>query len=399
MSVNSAIDIGMTGLLGFSQELQTISNNVANLNTPGFKGSETQFSDLFSQNNNPGGGSNTASGEGLEVLAPVINFSSGQTTQTGIATNMLDSGNSFFVLKDPKTGQISYTQDGQFQFNSSGVLTDSTGKYDVQALGTNGQLTNLSQSGLENNPAKASTSITLTGNISTATGASNQISTITVYDANGGTHTLTATFTQSATAGTWTVAIQDGTTTVASGGSFVFSSGAISSAAGSDGFAFTYSPTGAPAMSLNLKLDPNSTSNANTASLSVQTVDGNGAGTVTNASFNQSGTLVLNYSNGQTANGPTVALANFASTADLKEDGTGNNAFTVANNSEAQLGTAGTSSAWGSITSNAIEASNVDLSTEFSEIIITQRGYQAASEIVSTANQMLQNLLEMKGQS
>ena len=121
MSVNSAIDIGMTGLLGFSQELQTISNNVANLNTPGFKGSETQFADLFSQNNNPGGGSNTATGEGLEVLSPVINFSSGQVTQTGIATNMVDSGNSFFILKDPKSGQISYTQDGQFQIGRAHV--------------------------------------------------------------------------------------------------------------------------------------------------------------------------------------------------------------------------------------------------------------------------------------
>ncbi|MBV8634727.1 MAG: flagellar hook-basal body complex protein, partial [Burkholderiaceae bacterium] len=281
------------------------------------------------------------------------------------------------------------------QFNSSGVLTDSTGKLNVQALGANGQLTDLTQGTLENNPAKASTAISLEGNLSTATGSTNQISTITVYDANGGSHTLTATFTQSATAGTWTVAILDGTTPVQSGGSFVFTNGAISA---TDSFNFTYSPAGAPAMNLSLSLAATSTSNANAAQLSVKTVDGNAAGSVTNVAFNQNGTMVLNYSNGQTANGPTVALANFASTADLHEAGSGNNAFTVANNSEAQLGTAGSASAWGSITSDAIEASNVDLSTEFSEIIITQRGYQAASELISTANQMIQNLLEMKGQ-
>lgn len=399
MSLSSAIDIGMSGLIGFSQELQTISNNVANLNTPGFKGSQSQFSDLFSQDNSPSGGSNQSSGEGLQTLPTVINFASGQSTQTGVATNMLDSGGSFFVLKDPTSGQISYTQDGQFQFNSSGVLVDSTGKLDVQALSSSGQLSNLTRAGLENSAPVASTTITLQGNISTGS-TTETLSGITVIDAAGGSHTLTATFTNSTTTpGTWSVKLTDANGTIATGGSFVFgTNGALSTTAANTTFAFTYSPAGVPAMNLTLNLAPSTTSNTSTNSLAVQAVDGNTAGTITNVSFDQNGTLNLTYSNNQTAKGQSVALANFTSTSDLTVFGSGNNAFVTPKNSEAMLGTAGTNSAWGSITSGSIQASNVDLSTEFSAIIITQRGYQAASEIVSTANQMMQDVLSMKGQ-
>ena len=398
MSLSSSIDIGMSGLLGFSQELQNISNNVANLNTPGFKGSDSQFSDLFSQDNSFAGGSGEAAGGGLQVLPPVINFAQGQATQTGVASNMLDSGNSFFVLKDPTTGQISYTQDGQFQFNSSGVLVDSTGKFDVQALTAGGGLTNLTQSGLENSLPQASTSITMSGNLSSAA-SPDTVNTINVIDANGGTHALTATFTDSTTSpGTWSVSIADANGTVSSGGSFTFVNGTISTTTANDSYSFTYSPAGVPPMKLTLTLAPGTTSSASTSSLSPQTIDGYVGGTVTNATFNQNGTLVLTYSNGQTVNGPNVALANFASTANLRESGSGNNAFVTPDNGEAQLGVAGNTSAWGNITAGSIEASNVDLSTEFSNIIITQRGYQAASEIVSTANQMMQNVLDMKGQ-
>jgi flagellar hook protein FlgE len=391
----------MSGLIGYSQELQTISNNVANLNTPGFKGSDTQFSDLFSQDNSPSGGSNTATGEGLQTLPAVINFAAGQATQTGIDTNMINSGNSFFVLKDPTTGQISYTQDGQFSFNSSGVLVDSTGKLDVQALSASGQLSNLTQANLQNSTPKASTTITMSGNLSssgTTTPVTDTVSNINVIDADGGTHTLTATFTEStSSSGTWSVSISDANGSVVSGGTFVYSGGAISTNAQDNSYTFTYSPAGVPSMSLTINM-AGTTSYATSSTLAPQTIDGYTAGTVTNAAFNQNGTLVLTYSNGQTANGQTVALANFSSTANLQEYGAGNNAFITPNNSEAHLGTAGSNSAWGSITAGSIQASNVDLSTEFSAIIITQRGYQAASEVVSTANQMMQNALDMKGQ-
>jgi flagellar hook protein FlgE len=386
----------MSGLLAFSQDLQNISNNVANLNTPGFKGSNSQFADMFSGSN----GSNSlpsAGGAGVQVLPAVIDFSRGQTTQTGIATNLAGSGDSFFVLKDTQTGQLSYTQNGQFHFDEKGTLVDSTGQRKVQALDANGGLADLSQAGLENSLPVASKAVTLSGNLST-TASPATITPINVIDASGGTHALTAKFTNSTTApGTWTVSVTDSNGTVASGGSFVFAGGIISGATASNSFSFNYAPAGVAAMPLTLALQPGTTSLASASTLAVQSIDGHLAGTVTSPSFNQNGTLVLNYSNGQTVNGPTVALANFASTANLQQ--LGGNAFSTSNNSEARLGVAGTDSAWGRVTAGSIQGSNVDLSAEFSNIIITQRGYQAASEIVSTANQMIQNLLDMKGRS
>ncbi|MBV8464754.1 MAG: flagellar hook-basal body complex protein [Burkholderiales bacterium] len=389
----------MTGLLGFSQELQTISNNVANLNTPGFKGSNSQFSDMFEQDNSVAGGTGNASGRGLQVLPSVVNFSAGATTQTGIATNLVDSGNSFFVLKDPKTGQMYYTQDGQFSFDAKGFLVDSTGNYRVQALTSSGTLQDLSQATYQNSAPKASSTITLQGNLNSAVATPQVVSGINVIDAAGGTHTLTATFTPGAQAGSYTVTVADGSTTVGTG-TVVFTSGALTKGS----FTFTYSPSGVPAIPLTLTLDPNNaTNNAVTSGqpstlspLAVETVDGYAAGTISNTSFNASGVLQLTYTNGQTVSGPTVALANFSSPNELKQ--AGSNTFVTANSSNAQLGTAGASSAWGQLTPGAIEASNVDLATEFSAIITTQRGYQAASELESTANQMMQNALEMKGQ-
>ena len=396
MTLNSAINIATSGLTGFTQELQTISNNVANLNTPGYKATETQFADLFPQNDNSQGNPQQSLGEGLQTLPPVINFSAGQVSQTGISTNLSTSANSFFVLRDPTTGQILYTQDGQFQFNSSGVLVDSTGKYHVQALSSNGILTDLTQNGLQTSLPKASSTITLNGNLSTTT-SPQTVTPINVIDANGGTHVLTATFTNStSTPGTWSVAITDSSgNSVASGGAFVFSNGTISTTGGGNSFSFTYSPAGAPAMNLTLTLASTSTYLATGSAMSVQSVDGYTAGSISSTSFNQNGTLVVNYSNGNTANGPTVALANFANTSSLTE--VNNNAFLSSDSSQGQLGTAGINSTWGTISNNSVEGSNVNLSAEFSNMISTQRGYQASSEVISTVNQMMQNLFDMKG--
>jgi len=395
MTLSSSIDIGMSGLNGFSQELQTISDNVANLNTPGFKGSAAQFADLFYQDNSASGGSGASVGNGMQVLPSVVNFSKGPQTQTGVSTNLAVNGNSFFVTKDPKTGQIAYTQDGQFQFDNKGYLVDSTGTTRVQALTGSGTLQDLTINGLQNSMPKASSTITLSGNLS-STGTTPVVqNAIKVIDAAGGSHTLTATFTNSTTSpGTWTVAVTDGSTPVGSG-TITFSNGTL--VAGKNTVSLTYSPAGVPAIPLTLTMDMNTTTYlAQASSLSIETVDGYGAGTISNESFDQTGTLILTYTNGQTVNGPVVALANFNSTQSLQH--AGNNAFVTANNSDAQLGTAGATSAWGTITSGAIEGSNVNLSTEFSNIIITQRGYQAASELISTANQMMQDVLSMKGQ-
>src|SRR6185312_2582735 len=195
-----SIYIGMSGLVGYSKGLKVISNNLTNVNTPGFKGSELQFADLFYQEN----GSNTGNpdeppaqfGTGLNTLVTSIRFNQGDLQQTNNPLDVGVTGLGFFVVKD-KDGTVHYTRNGQFQFDKDGFLVDSTGKLRVQALDANGQLTDVSLNGLKINAPKPTTNITFTGNLSNATPPSTTtpsvftLNNVNVIDDAGQTHSLT----------------------------------------------------------------------------------------------------------------------------------------------------------------------------------------------------------------
>lgn len=387
----SSINIGSSGLTGFSKQLETISNNVANLNTPGFKGATSQFSALFSGGGESAGtGGSTKGGSGLAMLPSTVNFAQGQINQTGSDLDVAIDGHGFFVLRDD-AGNLLYTRDGRFNFDAKGILASIDGAH-VQALGADGALHDISLDGVRTNPASASTTIKLGGTLSTAD-TTKVVSGISVTDAAGGTHALSIEFKNntSVTAGSWTVTVKDGSTAVGSG-EVRFASGLLDKSFAK--VAFTYSPAGVAPLPLTVVLDAGATSAASGSStLAVQSTDGWGVGTMTKASFDASGKLALTYSNGQTANPQTLALASFGSTADLEQaSGT---SFRSTRPDAAVLGVANGGAS--SITPESLEGSNVDLSRQFSAIIITQRGYQASSELISTANQMLDTLMHMKG--
>jgi flagellar hook protein FlgE len=243
------------------------------------------------------------------------------------------------------------------------------------------------------NPPKVTSLVTLNGNLSSST-TDFSISTITVIDALGGSHTLTLNFKpKTGATGTWTVSLQDAGTEVATGEiSFVGGS----PLAGSNKLTLAYAPKGVASTNISFDFSSNVTSfdTGTTSTLAVTSSDGYAVGSLTQASFDAQGVLQLTYSNGQTAKGPQVALASFNTNNSLKQIGQGE--FTNASNENLHVGAAG-SGALGTIGSSQIEGSNVDLSTEFSNLIVTQRGYQASSRIVSTANDMLQDLYDMKG--
>jgi flagellar hook protein FlgE len=387
----SSINIGSSGLIGFSKQLETISNNVANLNTPGFKGATSQFSALFSGGGESAGSNSGAkTGAGMAMLPSAVDFAQGQISQTGSDLDVAIDGRGFFVLKDD-AGNLLYTRDGRFSFNDKGLLVNTDGA-PVQSLGNDGALHDISLEGVRTNPASSSTTIKLGGTLSTAD-TTKVVSGINVTDAAGGTHTLSLEFKNntSATAGSWTVTVKEGATTVATG-DVRFASGLLDPAYAK--IAFTYSPAGVAPLPLSMVLDAGTTSAASGSStLAVSSVDGWGVGTLTNATFDASGKLSITYSNGQKAAPQTLALANFGSTGDLEHaNGT---SFRSKRPDAAVLGMAdGTAS---SISPESLEGSNVDLSRQFSAIIVTQRGYQASSELISTANQMLDTLMHMKG--
>jgi flagellar hook protein FlgE len=389
----TSINIGTSGLIGFSKELQTISNNVANLNTPGFKGANAQFSALFSAGGDSAGTSHagTHSGTGLATMTSTVDFKQGQISQTGNDLDVAIDGNGFFILRDTN-GNTSYTRDGRFNFNADGILVNAAGEH-VQGLSEAGALQDITLEGARTSAASASAKIKVAGILSTAD-TLKTVSGVNVTDAAGGSHTLSIEFKNNTavTPGSWLVTVKDGAATVGTG-EVRYILGKLDPAHST--VAFTYSPTGVAALPLTIEVDAASTNPATgTSSMALTSVDGWGTGSLTQATFDAQGKLVISYSNGQTDKKQMLALATFESTSDLEQSG--GSSFKAIDEKSAIIGVAG-GDGTGSITPDSVEGSNVDLSKQFSAIIITQRGYQAASELISTANQMLDTLMHMKG--
>jgi flagellar hook protein FlgE len=380
------INIGITGLQGFSRGLKVIANNTANMNTAGFKSSTLQFSSLF----DAAGQSGRQGGGGLSTGLTALNFSQGELRQTGNDLDMAIDGLGLFMVKGDN-GKIRYSRAGEFQFNSDGILVNRSDGAEVLGVGADGNLTNISIGQQRFSAAGATTLVTLSGNLSSSQ-ANQTINGLKVIDSAGGEHQLTATFTSNGS-GSWGVSFKEGVNVVGSG-TIAFSNGRI--VPGSSSITFDYTATGLGATPVTFDFGSNVTSFASgsLSTLAMATQNGVAGGELTKAAFDNAGTLVMTYSNGQTVKGPKLALSRFDTTDGLEPAG--------ANELEAvgipgwHVGTAG-SGAFGSVKAGWIEQSNVDLSQEFSNLVITQRGYQASSQVISTANDMLQELFGMKG--
>lgn len=391
-----SIYIGMTGLMGYSRGLRVIGNNVANLNTPGFKSSHLQFADLFYSSGDPGAQGGVPAyrnmGLGLNTLSTSLDLRQGEFRQTGNSLDVAVDGEGMFVLRDD-AGVLRYTRAGQFEFDKDGFLVSRTDGSKVMALDDEGKLTQITLSGLRTNSAKASASVSFQGNLS-LDDTDHVIGAVKVFDALGGEHTLKVSFTNQAptTPGSWTVTVTEGTTTIATG-TIAFANGLP--VAGSSSLAFTYSPTGVAPIPLTLDFSKDVTSFAagTTSTLALNKQDGFASGALTSVAFDGAGRLRLTYGNGQTVDGVRLALARFDNQGVLEP--LGGNLFGSRDAGATHIGAAGSGS-FGKVAAGLVELSNVDLSQQFSELIVTQRGYQAASQIVSTANEMIQVVFDMK---
>ncbi len=388
-----SIAIAETGLKGYESALQTISNNTANMNTPGFKGSSTEFSDLaFGNGEGSLGGDETSFGQpglGLKTLGTTIDFSQGEFQSTSNPLDLAVNGNGFFITKDT-AGDIHYTKDGQFKFDDKGMLVSQTTGEQVMARDSGGALTPVTIAGLNTSLPKATTSVVFNGNLS-STATTDTINAVTVIDSSGTSHSLQVTLTPvTGSAGSWTVTLLDGATTVGTA-TLKFTGNNVTPGSGT--LSYTYTPAGGSAMPLTLDFSGNvtSTDQGGSSSLAVASQDGYAMGTITGETFDATGTLSLTYSNNQTVKGQQLALAQFTSIDQV--EAVGNSQF-KAKGDAWQTGVAG-SATYGSIESSEIEGSNVDLSREFSNLVIMQRGYQASSQIVSTASDMMTALFGM----
>ena len=381
---------GISGLRSHQTMLDVTGNNIANVNTTGFKSSAVEFQDTLSQlikgatgPQAQAGGSNPAQiGLGVQVAGISTNFAQGSAQATGRPTDLMISGDGFFVVQ--QGGENLYTRAGSFDFDASGRLVAPGGALVMGWTATGGAISTGSALGpitLDKNaiaPAVATTTATVTGNLPSDAATGTTLSRdIQVYDATGTARQMSLTFTK--TAAGWDVAGADGANTAT--GSLTFTNGALTS-----GSSLTLG---------GVAVDLSGVSGfADLSTVSISGQDGREPGTLQSYSLSSDGTLVGSFSNGATEPMARIALANFANPGGLQKAG-GSTYRASIDSGTATLGTAGTDGL-GTLQSGSLEMSNVDLSQEFTNLIVAQRGFQANARIITTSDEVLQELTNLK---
>ena len=407
-----SFSIALTGLEANSVALNTIGNNLANLNTTAFKGQTTSFSDLFYQNiGNTGSGNALQVGLGTQVAGTNTNFTGGSLATTTNATDMALNGSGFFVVNHQGIQQL--TRAGNFQLDQSGNLTTTGGDSVMGYAAANGVVnTNTPLAALQipvdaTQGAQATQNFGFTGNLDAATAIGGPFSTtITMYDSLGTSHAVSVNFTKTAD-NTWNYTISmppgdmtTGSTPVNTTGTLTFnSSGAlVTPAANVAGITFPGMSDGASAMTFAWKLYSSSgapqigqTVGTSTATTSNQ--DGFASGSYKDFSVDSAGVISASFSNGQTQTVGQIAVASVTNVEGLTIEG-GNNYQTTAASGAATVGAPGAGGR-GSIKDDTLEQSNVDISSEFANLIVTQRAFEANSKTVTTFDTVTQETINM----
>ena len=401
---------GISAIEAHQERMDVIGNNIANVNTTAYKAGRVTFQDQLSQTIQ-GAGAPTGSiggtnpqqiGLGVRVGSIDMMLQQGGLQSTTKPTDMAIQGNGFFMLGD-STG-ISYTRDGSFTLDSSGTLVNSStgshvlgwksdvnGKIDATQQITTASKLAIPVGGLT--AVQPSSTVTFGGNLSadsTSTTAAYTRS-VKVYDSLGEPQTVTASFTHDAAANTWNWSAS-GDAGAAGSGTITFdTSGKQTGMTG----AITLTPTDGAATGQVITPDFGSvTQISGTSSAAPTDQNGFGPGTLQSFSIDQSGAITGNFNNGLTRILGQVALSDFPNPAGLERAG-GNTFRPSINSGLASVGQALTSSL-GKISTGYLEQSNVDLSNEFTNMIVTQRGFQANTKIVTTVDEMLNNVIQMK---
>ncbi|MGH9654398.1 MAG: flagellar hook protein FlgE [Bryobacteraceae bacterium] len=481
--MSSALSIALSALQAQSEGIDTTGNNLANMNTTGFKGSTADFEDLMSQYMGVGAGQAVGTGVARPINQQLFTQGPLQPSNSPLATAI--QGNGFFMVNDPSGAQL-YTRDGNFTISQTGVLQTQTGE-NVQGwtIGPTGTVNTSTVPGDITLPTGAilppqiTQNFSLSMNLDSNTPAGNPWSTtVTAVDSLGNTHTLTATFTPSATPNTWnyqvtipgadlstgvpqttatttsgspsiTVASATGIvtgesvsgagiaagTTVASvaGTTITLSQNATASGAAvpltfgttvnllSPAGTLTFNPDGTlqtgttspvvltvPTLAdsaligtggaINWNLfdsngSPLITQYGTTSAVSATQQDGTLAAQLTSVAIQNGGTVVATFSNGKQMVEAQLALASIQNPDSLEN--AGNNNFSATADTSAPAVGLPQSGGRGQILGGQLEGSNVDMATEFTNLITYQSGYQASSRVITTVNTLTQDLMNL----
>lgn len=505
-----SFSVSLSGLLASQEDLGIISNNLANLNTTGFKGSDANFSNLiYQQLGSSGAGDPIQTGLGTQIGSTSINFTEGSIENTGVDTNVAIQGNGFFQVQN--NGVTQYTRDGDFSINSSGNLTTSDG---AEVMGyaatdgvvnTSGSLVPLQINMGQTTPPQATANVGLdlnldssagvaaseqtgtgiasgttltTGSVLSFTDAANPANTftyttaagdtlqtvvnqinasgnftaslsgnslvitassgtpvsftqntltdaggdtesfaasgqgsfstpVTVYDSLGNSQVVTFNFSKTAS-NTWNyqITIPGSDVTPASSSPVVLGSGTLtfnadgtlsSPSSNITGITLPSGDTMADgAKNLNFSWNlfnssntPMVTQTAESSAVSGTTQDGYAAGTLQSFTIEQNGDIQGSFSNGQTSSLGQIALASFPNEEGLLQTGSGSYVATLASGLPS-VGTPGTGGL-GTLQGGALEGSNVDISTEFSNLILAQNSYEANARAFNVESGIFQN--------
>lgn len=412
MALN-ALFVGASGLRANSTALDVVGNNLANINTTGYKTQRMLFKDVVYQTLNSGSGSTQQAGGvnpvqlGFGVTVGAIDsiLGQGNLTPTGRNLDAGIQGAGFFVASDGT--QNLYTRSGSFSLDSNGFLIDPSSGYRIQRSGVVGEPTPTDAgfqvpgsqdirvpigAGLSGLPT---TAVNYQGNLGSALQVGESATTsIQIYDTQSAPRALTVTFTKSA-ANTFDIsAVVSGGTATPASTTVTFDTSGLLVGPASISVAITGIP-GAAAQTLNLNLGTPGqalglTQFGGVSTATAVTQDGTGFGTLTDVSFDSSGNVQGRFSNGRTIPIAQLAVAGFNNMGGLLRMGQ-NYFLSSAASGEALVGVAG-QGGLGTITGGSLEGANVDIAIEFSRLIVAQRGFQVNARTISAANDTLQEL-------
>jgi flagellar hook protein FlgE len=380
--------------------MDVTGNNIANVNTTGFKSSQTVFQDTLSQllrgagapQGGNGGTNPSQVGLGVRLAGVTTNFGQGSAQTTGRSTDLMIQGDGFFVISN--AGETLYSRAGAFSFDTDGRLTtpeggvvqgwsaDATG-----ALNTNAPVGDIVLPVGAVLPPAPTAAATIGGNLPADAAPGTLVPTsIRVYDAEGTELTMAVTFQKEALPATgWTVAAGAGDTVTPSPITF--------SPDGKTPSTTTLSYVVAGGQTITVDVS-DLTGFAGQTTAAALSQDGSAMGSLQAFTMSPDGTLVGVFSNGLKQPLAQVALSNFNNPAGLEKVG-GSMYRTTVNSGTSQLGTAGAGGR-GLLSSGTLEMSNVDLAQEFTNLIVAQRGFQANSRVITTSDSILEDLVNLK---
>jgi flagellar hook protein FlgE len=409
---------GLSGLAGASKNLDVIGNNIANVSTAGFKSSRAEFADVYASSLYGTGGVQV--GIGTQIVGVAQQFTQGNISITNNPLDVAINGDGFFRLSD--SGAVTYTRNGQFHLDKDGFLVTNTG---VNVTGytsltvdpvTNtvtgaANLGNI-QVDLNDLDPQDTTLMTMVMNLDAGENdisatfdpddpsTYNFTTTATVYDSQGGDHSLTYYFTKTA-ANTWTVnATIDDTTNAMTLSSSALTFATDGSITPADQSRTLTSPAGwdtalgVDPLSVTLDLTAGTTQFAGNSGVSALSQNGFARGRIVGVAVDAAGVISGRYTNGLSRPLQQLVLANFRNPNALVP--LGSNQWAASGESGAEVLNAPGDGVAGAVQAGATEDANVDLTAELVNLIVAQRLYQANAQTIRTQDQILQTLVNLR---